>query len=141
MRAVLAGTAAADSASIVLNRWTHWGISYDGANVELWKDGVSVASAAKASWALSTSVGFGIGNSDNAAINYIADTYNWPGFIDDVLIIGRFDRSLPMMIYRHGRGGWATPRRRRWNYATAQTAIPYWIFARKNARLIGGGVS
>lgn len=43
--------------------------------------------------------------------------------------------------YSLGPGGWATTRRRRWNYATAQTAIPYWVFARKNARLIGGGVS
>ena len=54
----------------------------------------------------------------------------------------RRDVSLDIpLLYRLCPGGWATPRRRRWNYATAQTAIPYWVFARKNARLIGGGVS
>lgn len=61
--------------------------------------------------------------------------------IDDVSLRTTASKSVVVDLWELGRGGWATPRRRRWNYATAQTAIPYWVFARKNARLIGGGVT
>ena len=64
------------------------------------------------------------------------------GCLGDVCL---YNRQLSVweiaLRYRLGPGGWATPRRRRWNYVTAQTAIPYWVFGRKDARLIGGGVS
>ena len=68
--------------------------------------------------------------------------YYWLGMIGDVLLWPVAKPAHEMsQLYRLGPGGWATPRRRRWNYVTAQTAIPYWVFGRKNARLIGGGVT
>ena len=67
--------------------------------------------------------------------------FRYLGQIHEVLVWDSFNEALWPLLYRLGPGGWATPRRRRWNYVTAQTAIPYWVFARKNARLIGGGVS
>lgn len=67
---------------------------------------------------------------------------SYSGLILDARIANRVMTPSDIALdYRLGPGGWATPRRRRWNYATAQTAIPYWVFARKNARLIGGGVT
>ena len=72
----------------------------------------------------------------------LTGSFAYPGLIfDAVLSETAYNASAANAFYHLGPGGWATPRRRRWNYATAQTAIPYWVFARKNARLIGGGVS
>jgi len=74
-----------------------------------------------------------------------ADTANsryWDGqILDHTYTQRQATQNDVSLSFSLGPGGWATPRRRRWNYATAQTAIPYWVFGRKNARLIGGGVS
>ena len=82
------------------------------------------------------------GSAIGGAANGSVVDNSWTGAVADVLV---HEKTLThreiITLYRLGPGGWATPRRRRWNYATAQTAIPYWVFARKNARLIGGGVT
>ena len=96
-------------------------------------DGMLVATSAGASTGAITPTDARIGHFSGYVAGFLS------GRVFDVL----YSHSLlsPRLLYRLGPGGWATPRRRRWNYATAQTAIPYWVFARNNARIIGGGVS
>ena len=111
--------------------------TYDGSTAVIYTDGIGRNSSA---WSISLpytsngalNLGRYAGNNDNYLQGqlFVARIYNRVWNARDVAL----DFSL-------GVSGWAIPRRRRWNYATAQTAIPYWVFARKNARLIGGGVS
>lgn len=122
-------------AALTANSWTHVCCAYiPGASstFSVLLNGKQVSSHSPADNSFNSA--FEIGWSSGAAGQY------WIGLFDDVLAYNQGSRTAAM-IHRLGRGGWATPRRRRWNYATAQTAIPYWVFARKNARLIGGGVS
>ena len=120
----------------------HWGVYMPpNGGAQFWKNGVQVATS------------YVTGNSSTVAwfstIGTAVASYlcrmvtiatRYANCIVHDFVIGVGPPNFPLM-YRLGPGGWATPRRRRWGYVTAQTAIPYWVFARKNARLIGGGVT
>ena len=124
--------------AVTLNEWMMYAVTYDGTSLIAYRNAVQIGSAITGGRALSgvTRIGdyFGgaAGGDGEQHISQIDDTI--------VLYYASSQKTLNLR-YSLGRGGWATPRRRRWNYVTAQTAIPYWVFGRKNARLIGGGVS
>lgn len=129
------------TSAINTGSWLYVGMSYKPSTyLRLWVNGKQVSE-------VTTSIPAAIAST--VAPFWIATQFDptnsgsaFYGQVSEVTVSRRaVTHDIAMAYYRLGPGGWATPRRRRWNYATAQTAIPYWIFARQNARLIGGGVS
>ena len=117
------------SATVTAGALTHIRCVYDLSRQEIWVNGI-LAQSKSVTAALTSGGTFTIGELGGWTTRYI-------GTIHEVALY----RARAPSTYHLGPGGMFRPRRRRWNYATAQTAIPYWVFARKNARLIGGGVS
>ena len=129
---------------ITRNVWMHLVYRMDANGMRYWANGVEQGITMftgtngpvtyTVGTLLTTSIGAGwVSNAVNTPHSMIYGESLWHGRALDPVEIA--------LLYRLGPGGWATPRRRRWNYVTAQTAIPYWVFGRKNARLIGGGVT
>lgn len=134
---MVGGATIASTQNYATNTWYHIGFTHDvpSTTATLYLNGKPIHSSSAAGGSAGSSFGY-MFVEDNVQGNPLT------GSMADVVAYDRaINANSVMAHFRLGPGGWATPRRRRWNYATAQTAIPYWVFARKNARLIGGGVS
>lgn len=79
------GSSNYDGGSIPLNQWVHLAFTYDGAKLEIYKDGLQTASHSVTGDMVASALDVSIGN-----INAIDDRY-WNGLLDDVRL---YDRAL-----------------------------------------------
>jgi hypothetical protein len=90
LKAFRGGVTVEDPATLTLNTWTHVRVSYDGATLRLYRNGVEVDTAADAaSWSTPSSSNWTIGNTDTAITSGNARPFN--GRISDVAV---FDDAL-----------------------------------------------
>jgi hypothetical protein len=125
------GVAVFPSVGLVSNEWAHYGLTYNGETLRIYKNGIEVASAAQ------TAVPSGI-NQFNLG-NNLANTGDgyFDGQLDDVRIYNRaLTAGEVRQLWQTGRGN--MPLRRRRRYAQQAGFKPYW--ARRQSQLIGGGV-
>jgi hypothetical protein len=127
------GVAVFPSVTLVANEWAHYGLTYNGATLRIYKNGIEVASAAQ------TAVPSGI-NQFNIG-NNLANTGDgyFNGVMDDVTLYNTaLTTNEVREIYRRGRGYGVFPEPDFDEGFAAAGFKAYW--ARRQSQLIGGGV-